>query len=262
MQLEVITARPQGAARPTPVLFVHGAWHGAWCWERFLPHFASHGYVAHALSLRGHAGSEGHAGLRWHSPAHDYVADVAAVVAELGRPPVLVGHSMGGYVVQKYLETRDAAAAILLAPVPVSGILGFVLRSLRRRPWPLLKAQIALDTWHIIGTPELAREAFFSPEISADELARHYARLQAESIRAELDMLALALPRPRRGPTPMLVLGAANDNIFSAAEVEATARAHAAELEIFPAMAHDMMLEPAWQAVADRIIAWLGARGL
>jgi hypothetical protein len=44
--------------------------------------------------------------------------------------------------------------------------------------------------------------------------------------------------------------------------VQATARAYGAEAHVFPAMAHDMMLEPGWQTVADRILAWLAERGL
>jgi pimeloyl-ACP methyl ester carboxylesterase len=44
--------------RPTPLLFVHGAWHGAWCWdEYFLDFFAGRGYRALAVSLRGHGNS-------------------------------------------------------------------------------------------------------------------------------------------------------------------------------------------------------------
>ena len=44
MKLEVITREPETDARPTPVLFVHGMFHGAWCWdEHFLPYFAQHG---------------------------------------------------------------------------------------------------------------------------------------------------------------------------------------------------------------------------
>ena len=40
---------------PAPLVFVHGAWHGAWCWdEHFLGHFAAKGYRAIALDLRGY----------------------------------------------------------------------------------------------------------------------------------------------------------------------------------------------------------------
>jgi pimeloyl-ACP methyl ester carboxylesterase len=50
MQLEVI-ANAKNETRPAPILFVHGAWHAAWCWENFLPYFAQQGYAAYAISL-------------------------------------------------------------------------------------------------------------------------------------------------------------------------------------------------------------------
>ncbi len=55
----------------------------------------------------------------------------------------------------------------------------------------------------------------------------------------------------------MLVLGAANDMIFSRSEVLATARAYNTAAVIFPDMAHDMMLDTNWKAVADRILDWM-----
>ena len=75
MDLKVIIKKPDGNGRQTPLLFVHGAWHGAWCWERFQSFFAKNGYVSVAMSLRGHGKSEGRHGLRWFSAA-EYLADV------------------------------------------------------------------------------------------------------------------------------------------------------------------------------------------
>ena len=99
--LELISRQPSGKTHRTPLLFVHGAWHAAWCWdEHFLPYFAAHGYEAHAVSLRGHGSSPGPKRLSWVSTA-DYVADVAATVQQFAVPPVIIGHSMGGFVVQK-----------------------------------------------------------------------------------------------------------------------------------------------------------------
>src|ERR1700730_7729875 len=105
MRLELTSSEPENKTHSTPILFVHGAWHGAWCWEEhFLPYFAEQGFTAHALSFRNHGNSESRGQLRWVRAA-DYVADVAQIVRQIGQPPVLVAHSMGGYVVQKYLET-------------------------------------------------------------------------------------------------------------------------------------------------------------
>jgi pimeloyl-ACP methyl ester carboxylesterase len=262
MKLEVISHEPKGFSRPTPILFVHGAWHGAWCWEEnFLPYFAGKGYPTHALSLRGHGKSDG--------PAHyslmriaDYVADVALVVSQLPGKPVLVGHSMGGLVVQKYLEAQAVPAAVLLASVPVKGVFQTTLRILRRHPLAFLRANLTWSLYPIIGTAELAREAFFSADIPLDRLNRYFNLLQDESYLAFLDMMLINLPKPEKISTDLLILGAEDDSIFHPEEIEATAKAYNKRPEIFKGMAHDLMLENKWPVVADRIIEWLGEKGI
>ena len=76
------------------------------------------------------------------------------------------------------------------------------------------------------------------------------------------ETLFLNLPRPQRITTPMLVLAAMNDRVFSVAEEQATARAYGTEAVVFPDMAHNMMLEPGWETVVERILAWLEKRGM
>jgi pimeloyl-ACP methyl ester carboxylesterase len=262
MQLEVISHHPRGKARPAPLLFIHGAWHAAWCWENFQPYFAKHGYESHALSLRGHGNSEGRKHYRWHSAARDYVADVAQIVQSLPVSPVLIGHSMGGYIIQKYLENHTAPAGVLLATVPATGIYQFALRVLLRSPWAFIKTHLFFDPWHVMATPKLAQASFFSPQMPSEEVLRHFRRLERASFRMELDMLFLGLPHPKKVTTPLLVLAAGNDRAFSVAEERATARAYNTRAEIFPEMAHDMMLERGWRKVADRILEWLRQRDL
>jgi alpha-beta hydrolase superfamily lysophospholipase len=70
----------------------------------------------------------------------------------------------------------------------------------------------------------------------------------------------LDLPKPAAVRTPLLVLGAARDNMLAPREIEATTRAYRAECDIIPDVAHDSMLELRWQVVAERILAWLNAR--
>ena len=73
-------------------------------------------------------------------------------------------------------------------------------------------------------------------------------------------MLWLNLPKPNLVTTPLLVLGAEDDVCFTQAEVRATAAAYHTEAELFPKMSHDMMLDPGWVNVAERIHAWLETR--
>lgn len=257
-----IVREAQGTKKPYPVIFVHGAWHGAWCWEEyFLDYFAQQGYTAIAPNLRQHGEHVDPRRLRWFR-INDYVADLQAVVASLSTPFILVGHSMGGLVVQKFLEQAPAKAAVLLAPVPTNGALGAALRTMRRAPWPFLKMNLQLRLYPMIESEELARDAFFSPDIDPARLKRYFARLQDESYTAFLDMMAFRLPRPKRVQTPVLVLGAEDDAIFTPAEMRRTAQAYGSETIIYPKMAHDMMLADRWQEVADASIQWLHKQSL
>ena len=68
-------------------------------------------------------------------------------------------------------------------------------------------------------------------------------------------MLAFALPTPREISTPLIVMGGRDDVIFPTSHVAKTALSYGVEAIMFDHMAHDMMLEPGWQDVADCIIA-------
>ena len=259
--LEVIDRGAGTDAHRTPLLFVHGAWHAAWCWdEHFLEFFADRGYRALAVSLRGHGASPTAKALRDCS-FDDYIADIGSVAGRLPTAPVLIGHSMGGYLVQKYLETAPTPAAVLMASMPPQGYLRSGLRWLRRHPLQFAKVSVTGRSLPYVSTPELARERFFSAH-TPDELVRRYAaRLQEESARSGVDGLR-NLPRPDRVRATILVLGALDDGAVTPAEVRATARAYRTEPEFFAGMGHNMMLEPGWKQVAERIDGWLSAHRL
>jgi pimeloyl-ACP methyl ester carboxylesterase len=260
MDLEVIRRGERTEERPVPLLFVHGAWHGAWYWEEyFLDHFAALGYECVAPSLRGHGGSPAAQGLN-RATISDYVDDVASVAATLDRAPVVIGHSMGGLVVQKYLARHSAPGGVLAASVPPRGVIGVTLGVARRHPWLFAKGNATFDLGLFVSTPALARELFYSPGVPDADVERWAARLGGESYRGFLDMLGLDLARKNVVHAPVLVLGGELDAIFSVDEVQATAKLYGTKATIYPDTAHNLMLEPRWREVADDIEAWL-ARG-
>ena len=261
MKIELIRHPAKNGNKSTPILFIHGAWHGAWCWEEyFLPYFAAQGYDTYALSLRGHGNSEGREGLRWWRIS-DYVDDVSQIVGQMPEIPILVGHSMGGLIVQKYLQSHRVPAAVLLAPVPTTGVMMTTLTLAKRHFMILLKVFSALSLYPVIGTPELAREAFFSENISVAKLEKYYKKLQDESFRSFLDM-TFCLPNPRKVRDPILLVGAMNDMIFSQGQMEATAKAYHSKAQMLSNTAHDVMLEDRWQDAADIILNWLKGQTL
>ena len=260
MKLEIISKYPVENQHPTPLLLIHGTLHTAACWDaHFLDYFAQHGYAAHALNLRGHGNSEGREKLRWTRIA-DFVEDVENAVRQLPSPPILIGHSMGGFIIQKYLEDHDAPAAVLLSSASPGGLLPTAIRTARREPWVFAKVNLTLSLLPFIATPQLVGDAFFSKDLPHEQLVEYWKQTQDDSFRAFLDMVALDLPKPEKVKTPMLVLGAARDNMIGPLEIEATARAYNTQAEIIPDVAHNSMLEQNWQAVAERILAWVNER--
>jgi pimeloyl-ACP methyl ester carboxylesterase len=259
--LEVIEKGSCDDAHPVPLLFVHGGWHSASCWANFVDFFADAGYRAVALSLRGHGGSP--TDKRFHACSiADYVDDVRATAASLGSHPVLIAHSLGGFVVQRYLESHDAPAAVLVASVPPQGVLGLATRIWSRHPWVSMRSLPVGNLTGFIGTAALVREHLFSANTPDEIVESCAARVQPEPVRASLVDPLFRRVKTTRISTPMLVLGAGDDGLVTKAEVRATAKAYNTDAEFFPDMGHNMMQESGWAGVAQRIHAWLATREL
>lgn len=262
MNLEIIETRATKSNGGPPLLFVHGAWHGAWCWQRWMPYFADLGYDCWALSLRGHGESpEQKMGLRG-SSLSDYVADVASVAKTLPSPPIVLGHSMGGAVTQLYLAESNndhpIAGAVLLASVPPRGAIGVTLTLLRTEPAVMARVMGGRNMEILVSDPERANHLFLSPEVDESTRTLLNENLGPESYRAFMDMLALKRPRPAKArDRPVMVLGAADDKIFSASDVAATAAGHNTEPVMIEDLAHDVMLDTRWEVAASAVATWL-----
>ena len=263
--LEVLSHAPSANARrprrQTPLLFIHGAYTAAWCWEEhFLPFFAEQGYLSNALSLSGHGASRG----RGHLDSlgiDDYLDDVAEVAASLAAPPVLIGHSMGGFVVQKYLEKHDAPAAVLMCSAPPQGLMSAAFGLMFQKPGLMKDLNSLMGGGRV--SAETLREALFAQPVASGDLSRYLRYSQPESHRAIWDMTLFNLPHPSRlKGTPLLVLGGEYDQLIPPSLVEMTARTYAVPAEIFPGMGHGLMLERDWRMVAERILSWLNERGV
>ncbi len=93
---------------PATVVLVHGAWHGAWCWEPLVHELARHGVASTAVDLPGHGASARSLG-----DLSGDAAEVAATLDRVGGPAVLVGHSYGGAVITVAAAGRDDLARLV-----------------------------------------------------------------------------------------------------------------------------------------------------
>jgi pimeloyl-ACP methyl ester carboxylesterase len=251
----------RGAMRATPhppLLFVHGGYVGASCWDEFfLPYFSRRGFDCHAVDLSGHGLSEG----REHLHAFgldDYADDVARVAASLTEPPVLIGHSMGAAVVERVAEREPVRAAILMAPVPPTGTLGTTMKLALTEPAFFTEVTRAIDGRFSRKTLTLMRDVYYSPDMRPEELLRFQVHFQPESSRAVTDLTLLGLRFPRRLPRlPTLVLGGECDAVFPASLLCFTAARWRAKQIVVPRAGHTIMLDVHWEKAAASIARWL-----
>jgi len=246
-QLEVLSRQPVVDDGRPPLLFVHGLGHGAWCWEKWLDAAAAAGWPATAVSLRGHGSSAG--SLRTASLRH-YVDDVVATAQALPRPVVLVGHSMGGLVVQRALARYAARAAVLVAPVPAHPAVASLAAIARRHP---------LDALRIVAGGSLPlRPDYLFHELPDAEAQVHSDRCGGESAVVQYQLLMHRPSRPPLGAPPVLVLATPDDRLVPIRGVRATAARYGADVVEFPGIGHDLMLDARWREPLDAMLGWLG----
>jgi pimeloyl-ACP methyl ester carboxylesterase len=104
-----------------PIVLVHGAWVGEWCWDPIVELLEAAGRPVFAVSLTGHGRRRNESGP--HVTLADHVADVVAVFRQHDLvDATLVGHSYGGRVITKawpQLAARVRRVVYLDAHAPI-----------------------------------------------------------------------------------------------------------------------------------------------
>lgn len=87
----------------TTFVLVHGAWHGAWCWDKLVPILRAGGAKVVTIDYPGHG--DDHSTLAYQS-TDTYVAKVIEAIDREPGKVVLVGHSLGGSIISNVAENR------------------------------------------------------------------------------------------------------------------------------------------------------------
>lgn len=256
------------------IIFVHGICHGAWCFEKFMDYFSDNGYECFSLNLRGH-GDNIRKGLTF-ATLSQYRNDVIECVnycskylheKGLTEKPFLLGHSMGGAVVQKYIKGHffDVKGAILFASATAKRM------SFLNTIWGLRKKNLrtsAIKAWGFKRSDEqIAASAFFDNKIKSQKDIKKYNNLlHRESL--IITFVSLYLPYyigKYNGDIPIQIIGSDADSYFSSNSLEKTAKVYYCfendtrkQLKILPNLCHDMMLdEKNWRESAKAVLEFM-----
>ncbi len=268
--LEFLIRRPERASGRPPVLLVHGAFTGAWCWEESWLHAIGRtGRLAAAVSLRGHGGSAMRDTLGSTS-LQEFADDVLLAIKAMPEPPVLVAHSIGGLLAQHLL------AAVPTGHVDLRGLV--LVGSLPPEGLALIGPWLGLSFWceALAGglgrMPKFGRnDAMFGAGIDPAEAATYAARMGTDAFLqlclgsfaslAQAYIPAPVLPAWLAGQ-PTLVLHGADDRLVDTVSAWRTALYHGADFETVPDAGHCPMLGPHADIGARAMIRWLDRRGL
>ncbi|XP_058736267.1 uncharacterized protein LOC131608753 [Vicia villosa] len=256
-----------------PLVFVHGSYHAAWCWaQHWLPFFSQSGHDCYALSLLGQGESDEPKD-KVAGTLQTHARDVADFIhRNIGSPPVLLGHSFGGLIIQYYISNLgngrlkenlypELIGAVLVCSVPPSGNSGLVWRYLFSKPVAAFKVTYSLAAKGFQSSISLCKETFFSATM-ADHDVKRYQELMKESSRMplfDLRKLNASLPVPSvpNSSLKVLCLGANNDFIVDAEGLKETAEFYGESPVYVEGVAHDMMLDTSWEKGAEVILSWL-----
>lgn len=257
--IERIVYRPERRRFKTPLLMQHGMWHGAWYWQPWQEHFALQGWESHAYSLPGHGKSPAQRSIRWCTFDY-YLKFLAAEAANLSRTPVILGHSMGGALTQRYLKkVGDLPAAALVASWPSRSIMPDLLDWIGRDPLGIVLSLLTLTSTPAVRNVERAADLLITggAQMRPEEL---FARLGPESIWIVLQHQPPFWSPPLKTGTPLLWIAGTHDKATKEANHRASASSYSADYIVVEGAGHNLMMDKRSSEAAEAIHQWLVAQ--
>jgi pimeloyl-ACP methyl ester carboxylesterase len=265
---------PAATTKPT-ILLIHGLWLTPRSWEGWIERYKKAGYDVLAPSWPGLKG-EVEAIRKDPSPLKGLKLKTVAdhydrIIRGLDAPPILMGHSFGGLIVQMLIDRGLGAAGVAIDSAQSAAI-------------PVLPLSTVWATISVLGNPltfnaavSLSPKKFnyaFTNELNAAESKKVYDRYQIPGSGRILWDAALSLLNPNAASkvnygnnnrAPLLFIAGGNDHLVPPAINKANVKkyiAHSTALtdyREFPNRTHHTVGQKGWEEVADHAIEWATA---
>lgn len=254
------------------IVLIHGLWVTPRSWEKWVDRYTSKGY--HVLAPA-YPGLEVEVESLNADPAPiealtvpAVVAHYEAIVGELDQPPILIGHSFGGLIVQILLDHNLGAAGVAIDSVAPQGIRTLSLGE-AKSGFPVLKNP-ANRHRAVPLTFEQFRYAFANT-LTEEESARVYQRYHVPAPGRLVWDAVLAnftfghsdthVDFRNQSRAPLLLLGGGADHLEPAAISKSNFKHYKKSTAIteyreFPGRAHYTIGQDGWEQVADYALTW------
>lgn len=261
----------------TPVVFVHGLFLHATSWQPWVELFNEAGYDASAPGWPGQADTVADTRANPNAVANFGVDDVtehyATIISKLAAPPIVIGHSFGGLIVEKLLGDENLAAGVAIDAAPIKGVLPVPLSALRVA-FPTLR-----NPGNIDAAVSLSQEQFhyaFGNALTPEESNALYEKWAVPSPGRPLFQAASANLNPhaqtgvdvnREDRGPLLLTMGGHDHTAPESTIKSTYKQYrkssaTTEIKEFEDRGHSLTIDHGWRDIADTILAWLKDKSL
>ena len=271
-------SHPANGAHPMnkTIVFVHGAWLTSLSWENFAGYFEAKGYTTSAPEwpLRDRSVAE----LRASTPSdlaqigvRELVDHFDSIIRPLPEPPILIGHSFGGLIVQQLLDRGLGSAGVALDAVAPEGVLAV--------DWTVLKANSSVlfrwMNWEKVLTMTFPEFQFaFTNNFPEEQQRKYYdryvvpetGRIFFQAAFAQLDphhTLHVNFKNDERAP--LLLITSEFDHLVPAHVSRSNYErykdsAARTDFHEFPGRSHLLIAQDGWEEIADYVLGWLEDR--
>ncbi|WP_309221942.1 alpha/beta hydrolase [Aeromicrobium sp. S22] len=260
------------ASGRTPVVFIHGLWLLSNSWEKWAAVMEKNGYTALAPGWPDDPDTVAEANAHPDVLAGKTVGRVtghyAAIINELDRAPVLIGHSFGGLLAQMLAGRGLSAATVAISPAAFRGVLPVPVSSLRSaspvlanpvnrgRAVPLTYQQFRYGFANAVNAHE-ARQLYDTYAVPAPGLPLFQAAVANVNPWTEVKV---DTRHPDRGP--LLIISGDNDNTVPWAVAHAAYKKQrhnpgVTEIVKMPGRGHALNVDSGWREIADTALAFV-----
>lgn len=270
---DIPTPRPADApvpGGPDTIVLVHGFWVTPRSWEDWKAHYEAKGYRVLAPPYPGFE-VEVEALNADPTPIAELtltpiVDSYAAVIEGLEKPPILIGHSAGGTLVQLLLDRGLGAVGVALCSAPTEGVRVLPLSQLKST---FVAFKNPANRHRAVGLSEEQWRYAFTNTFSEEESRRLYERYHVPASGRILwsGVLANFMPGPQEAHVdyakpdraPLLFVSAGEDHIMPPSVQKSNAKHYTSgivERLEYPGYAHLLPAQEGWQEIADVVLAW------
>lgn len=256
---------------PHTIVLIHGLWMTPLCWEDWIDRFTARAFRVLAPSWPGMG--IGEAQLRRNPSAiarlgvQEIVDHYDRIIRQLERPPIIMGHSLGGAFVQLLLDRGLGAAGVAIHSAGVRGVRRLPFSTIRSA-WPILR-NLGNMGRAVPLTPRQFHYAFTNT-LTERASAKVYARYHVPGSGRVFFQWALAnlgsrsvfrVDFRRDDRAPLLFIAGGDDHLMPASVNEANASKYAESRTVtayteFRGRSHFTLGQAGWERVADYALQW------